>query len=84
MANNKNSFFMKLSAYIFTLILCLSTYIIMVTNLLWYEKFAIGVLSITTISIIDKFLITNNKICRIVHLIVFLSIFVYIAWGLFL
>lgn len=71
MANNKNSFFMKLSAYIFTLILCLSTYIIMVTNLLWYEKFAIGVLSISTISIIDKFLITNNKICRIVHLIVF-------------
>lgn len=84
MANNKNSFFMKLSAYIFTLILCLSTYIIMVTNLLWYEKFAIGVLSISTISIIDKFLITNNKICRIVLLIVFLSIFVYIAWGLFL
>lgn len=84
MANNKNSFFMKLSAYIFTLILCLSTYIIMVTNLLWYEKFAIGVLSISTISIIDKFLIANNKICRIVHLIVFLSIFVYIAWGLFL
>lgn len=62
---------MKLSAYIFTLILCLSIYIIMVTNFLWYEKLAIGVISISIISVIDKFLITKNKICRIVHLIVF-------------
>lgn len=56
----------------------------MVTNFLWYEKLAIGVISISIISVIDKFLITKNKICRIVHLIVFLSIFIYIAWGLFL
>ena len=75
---------MKLSAYIFTLILCLSIYIIMVTNFLWYEKLVIGVISISIISVIDKFFITKNKRCRIVHLIVFLSIFIYIAWGLFL
>ncbi len=75
---------MKLSAYIFTLILCLSIYIIMVTNFLWYEKLVIGVISISIISGIDKFFITKNKRCRIVHLIVFLSIFIYIAWGLFL
>lgn len=82
--DNKNSLFMKLSAYIFSLILCLSIYIVMVTNFLWYEKLAISVLSISIISIIDKFLIAKNKICRIIHLIVFLLIFMYIAWGMFL
>ena len=71
---------MKLSAYIFTLILCLSTYIIMVTDFLWYTKLVIGASSIFVISIIDKFLIAKNKKCRIVHLIIFLLIYLYVSW----
>lgn len=69
---------MKLSAYIFTLILCLSIYIIMITNFLWHEKLMIGVLSIFIISIIDKFFIAKNKKCRIVHLVIFLLIYIAI------
>ena len=52
----------------------------MVTDFLWYTKLVIGASSIFVISIIDKFLIAKNKKCRIVLLIIFLLIYLYVSW----